>query len=124
MLFLFILIVAFILQLFLPWWIIVPVAFALSLWRSTAGKNAFKSGFWAIFLLWIGTALYYTIPNQNLLANRVAQLFMLPETSISWIVILLVTALIGGLVAGLAALAGYFCKAAFFTKSLNPEHKA
>lgn len=124
MLFLFILIVAFILQLFLSWWIIVPGAFALSLWRSTSGKNAFKSGFWAIFLLWIGTALYYTIPNHNLLANRVAQLFMLPETSISWIVILLVTALIGGLVAGLAALAGYFCKAAFFTKSLNPEHKA
>lgn len=51
--------------------------------------------------------LIKTIPNENILANRVGQMLMLPNWSFNWIIILLVTGLIGGFVGGLAALAGF-----------------
>ncbi|MXV52790.1 hypothetical protein GS399_17595 [Pedobacter sp. HMF7647] len=107
---LFVLILAssFLLQLFLPWWMIAIVSFILSAWLATSSKIAFRAAFWAIFILWLAVCLYQTLPNQNILANRVAQLFMLPDTKFSWIAILLVSCLLGALVAGFSGLAGYY----------------
>jgi hypothetical protein len=116
MLFLLIAIIALILQLFLPWWIIAPVAFSLSAWKASSGKNAFGSAFFAIFLVWIITGLIHTIPNENILANRVGTMLNLPENPNNWIIVLLLSGIIGGLASGFSALAGFFAKDALGSK--------
>lgn len=117
MLFLLIAIISLILQLFLPWWIIAPVAFGLAAWKAISGKNAFGSAFFAILLVWIVAGLIHTIPNENILANRVGTMLNLPDNSINWIIVLLLTGLIGGLASGFSALAGFFAKDAIIGKS-------
>ncbi len=113
MLFILIFILSLILQLFLPWWIIAPLAFGLAFWKSKSSFNAFVSGFGAIFLLWIIMGLVKTLPNENLLANRVGEMFMLPSSSVNWIFMLLLTGIVGGLAAGFSAMAGFFCRNLF-----------
>lgn len=110
MLFILILIGSLILQFFLPWWIIAPVAFIFSYWRAGRGAQAFGSAFGAIFVLWVVMALLKTWPNDNILANRVGQLLGLPDLAFNWLILLLITGIIGGLVAGFAALAGFYFK--------------
>jgi hypothetical protein len=112
MLFLLIAILSLILQLFLPWWIIAPMAFTLAAWKADSAKHAFFSGFLAIFILWTITALLHTLPNENILANRVASMLTLPSSSFSWIIVLIISGIIGGLTAGFSALAGRFTKEA------------
>ena len=112
MLFILILVISFVFQFFLPWWIIAPIAIGLSYWKASSGGHAFASGFGAIFLLWILVGLFHTIPNENLLANRVGQLLMMPQTSFNWIFVLLISGILGGLAAGFSALAGYYLRLA------------
>ncbi|MDP3468881.1 MAG: hypothetical protein Q8S11_11140 [Daejeonella sp.] len=112
MLVLIIAIVSLILQLFLPWWIISPIAFGLSFLMAKSGKQAFGSAFLAILLLWIGMGLIHTLPNENILANRVGSMLNLPDTSLKWIIVLLLTGIIGGLAAGFSGLSGYYVKEA------------
>ena len=113
MLFLIIAILSLILQYFLPWWIIAPIAFGMSLWIARSGKQAFGSGFLAIFLLWLIIGLAHTLPNENILANRVGSMLKLPESSINWVFVLLISGIVGGLASGLAALSGFYVKDAF-----------
>ena len=108
MLFILILIISLILQFFLPWWIIAPVAFGLAFWKARSGGHAFSSGFGAIFLLWVVMGLIHSIPNENLLANRVGEMLTLPYSSLNWVIVLLVTGIVGGLAGGFSALAGFY----------------
>lgn len=112
MLFLLILIACFVFQLFLPWWIIAPIAIALAAWKAETGKYAFWSGFAAAFVLWIIMGLVQTLPNDNILANRVAQTLMLPDLPFNWTILLFITGTTGGLVSGFAALAGFYTRQA------------
>lgn len=113
MIFLLILIICLVLQFFLPWWIIALIAFGLAFWKANRAGQAFASGFGAIFLLWVIMGLVHSIPNENLLANRVGEMLLLPLNSLNWIIVLLATGLIGGLVAGVSALAGFYTAAIF-----------
>jgi hypothetical protein len=110
MLFLVIFVVSFIGSYFLPWWAAAAIAFVAALFIGKTSGKAFWSGFGAIFVLWLILALMKSMPNENMLASRVIQLFPLPH---QWILILLISALIGGLVGGLAALSGVLTKKAF-----------
>lgn len=110
MLFLIILILSFISSYLLPWWAAAIIAFLATLIVGKTSGKAFWSGFGAIFVLWIILALIKSIPNDNILAGRVIQLFPLPH---QWLLLLLITALIGGLVGGIAALSGVLTKKAF-----------
>ena len=101
------------LQFFLPWWIIGPVAFGFCFWKSYSGGYAFRSSFYAIFVLWAVVGLILTIENEHLLANRVGQMFMLPEWDFNWAIVLLISSLIGGLAAGFAGAAGFYFRGAF-----------
>jgi hypothetical protein len=121
MLFLLILIISLVLQFFLPWWIIAPIAFVIAFWKAKNAAHAFSSGFSAILLLWIVMGLVHSIPNENLLANRVGEMLMLPSNSFNWIIVLLVTGLVGGLVAGLSALAGFYSSAAVKNDRVTAE---
>lgn len=110
MLFLIIIILSFVFQLFLPWWIISLIAFGAAFWKANSGKHAFWSGFSAVFVLWILTGLFYSIPNGNILANRVGLMLGLPDTTINWLIVLLLTGIVGGLTAGFCSLAGYYVR--------------
>ena len=116
MLLLIIAILSLILQFFLPWWIIAPIAFGMSLWIARSGKQAFGSAFVAIFCLWIIIGLIHTLPNENILANRVGSMLKLPDSSVNWIFVLVITGIIGGLASGFSALAGFYVKDAFGIK--------
>jgi hypothetical protein len=110
MLFLIILILSFACGFFLPWWVAAIVAFLAAFFISKTSLQAFCSGFAALFVVWAVLALLKSLPNENILAGRVVQLFPLPN---NWIWLLMVTALVGGLVGGMAALSGMLLKKAF-----------
>ena len=99
----------------LPWWAMAVIAFLASIYASTKPAATFWSGFVAVFLVYVIIALFKSVPNDHLLANKVAILFHLPN----WIYLLAVTASIGGLVGGLSALSGLYIKSIF----INDEQK-
>jgi len=81
----------------------------MAIFAGTKPAQAFWSGFGAVFLVWTTIALFKSIPNNHILATRVAALFGMPH----WFIILGITAVIGGMVGGLASLSGLFVKRAF-----------
>ena len=91
------------LQMFMPWWIIVVVAFLASYFLKQNAMAAFGSGFLGVFLLWVLCAFLLSAANDNLLATKVAMLLPLKGSVKA---LLLVSGLVGGLVAGFAALTG------------------
>jgi hypothetical protein len=109
MLFLIILILSFASGYFLPWWVVAIAAFLSAFFIGKTSWQSFASGFGGVFLAWVGLALSKSIPNDHMLAKRVAQLFQLPH----WTLILLITAIIGGLLGGMSALSGVLMKKVF-----------
>lgn len=101
--FLVILIFAFALQSFLPWWIIIVVSFAVCGIVGKTSRISFLQPFLAIFLLWTALALYKSIPNHHILANRIAEMFGVHQ----WYFILAITSILGAFVAGISGLCGY-----------------
>lgn len=118
MLFLLIILVTFIFQLFSAWWSLALIAFIAAYFYGKGNGHAFLSGFFAIGILWLMLALFQSIPNNNVLAGRVATLFQLPN----WILLLAVTVLIGALVGGFAAWSGYLLRKAFSISNYRKIH--
>jgi hypothetical protein len=118
LLFFLILTASFVLQLFLPWWIIAPIAFALALWKGTSSRHAFWSGFGAIVFLWATTALVIHLRNEGILTAKIAGLFALPFPAL----MIVITALIGGLVGGLAALSGFYWQRLLLPRAATASH--
>ena len=94
---------SFIAGLYLPWWSIALVAFLVALLLPQSAGRSFGAGFAAVFLLWGLLALWRDLPNKSLLSQKIAQLFYLQGSSL---LLILVTALVGGIVAGFAAMSG------------------
>ncbi|WP_259066410.1 hypothetical protein HDF24_22035 [Mucilaginibacter sp. X4EP1] len=110
MLFLIVLILSFASGYFLPWWVVAIAAFLAAFIIGKTPAQAFWSGFAAVFIVWIVLALFKSIPNNHILADRVVQLFPLPH---NWLWLLFITAFIGGIVGGMSALSGVLLKKAF-----------
>ena len=108
-----ILVLAFLAQLFLPWWVIAPLCFGLAAGLGSPAGRAFGAGFAGIGLGWLLTAAWLNAKSASILSHRVAQL--LPLGGNSWVLVL-ATALLGGLVGGLAALAGSWARQAALPK--------
>ena len=114
MVFIVILILAFIGQTFFPWWTIIVISFATCGIIGKTGKIAFWQPFLAIAILWTAMALYQSIPNHHLLAGRIAEMFGLKV----WPAILATTAILGGLTAAISGYCGYhFRKATIKSKT-------
>jgi hypothetical protein len=94
---------SFIAGLYLPWWSIAIVAFVAALLMQPKIGFGFLAGFIGIFLLWASIALWIDVNNESILSRKVALLFPLGGSSV---LLILVTALAGGLVGGFAAMAG------------------
>jgi len=107
MLFLVILILSVLSSYFLPWWTVAVVAFLAALFIGKTSGQSFLFGFSGVFVAWVLVALFKSLPNDNMLAERVVQLFPLPH---NWIWVLLVTGIIGGLIGAMGALSGALLK--------------
>jgi hypothetical protein len=93
--------------LYFPWWSISIVAFIIPILIPQGHLASFISGFVALFLLWGIMSLWISISNGNILAHRVSLLIFKADNPY---LLIIVTALIGAMVAGFAALTGSFLR--------------
>lgn len=98
---------AFISGLFLPWWGIAITSLIVAVLVHQKAGKAFLSGFLGIFILWAGIAWWIDTKNNGVLSKKIASVLPLGGSSVALIA---VTGLIGGLVAGLAALSGSYLR--------------
>ena len=96
-----IVVISAVLQVYLPFWSVAIVAFLVSALTRSKSFTAFLSGFLAIFLLWFITAYWIDGDTQSILTHKISSLFSVSKT-----ILMLITALIGGLVGGFGALTG------------------
>jgi len=98
----------FISGLYLPyWWTFAILAFLVALLVHQKPTKAFISGFLGIFILWAGLAWWIDLKNESVLSSKIALLLPLSGSSL---LLILVTGIIGGLVAGFAALSGCYLR--------------
>ena len=90
------------LQYFLPWWALAIGCLAVGYLFATPGWQSFLAGLLAVALVWGGFAYWIDQNTQSALTERVARLF--PTQTVP--LLLLVTAVVGGLVGGFASLTG------------------
>ena len=102
------LLLAFISGLFLPWWGIAISSLLVAVVVHQRAGKAFAAGLLGVFLLWGGLAFFIDLKNHGVLSHKIASVLPLGGSSILLIV---VTGLIGGLVAGLGALSGSYLRA-------------
>ena len=112
MVFIVIIIASLLLEMILPWWIVVIICFATCGLIGRTAKISIWSPFFAILLLWTGMALLKTIPNNNVLALRVAEMFGVK----SWVLILILSSALGGFCAAISGLCGYHFRKAILNK--------
>lgn len=111
MTYLIILVVSAVAQLFLPWWVIAPISFALAAWKSESAKGAFAAAAGAITTLWVAYAGYLNASTDGVMLQKIGAMFAenikflqkLPITGSFFTIMVL----IGGNVAGFSAMAGY-----------------
>ena len=101
-------------QLVLPWWALAVVAFAVCFWRSSGSGRAFLYGFVGVALVWLAYALLIHVRTDGILTDRMSQLLFKTHASEG---LMLATAVLGGLVGGLAGLTGYFVRQALVNQS-------
>ena len=107
-------IVALALSQFLPWWSVMLASFITSIRFSLKGSAVFFVPFAAISLYWIVYAFWLSSFNDFILANKIAVLLPLQGSPY---LLILVTGLIGGLAAGIAAVFGKQCVLLFMNSN-------
>src|SRR4026209_1563362 len=89
------------------WWFFAIIAFVVALLVNQGSIKAFLSGFLGLFLLWAGLAWWIDIKNESVLSVKIAELLPLGGSAFA---LILVTGVIGGLVAGFAAMSAAFLR--------------
>jgi len=102
------------LNLFMPWWSALIPAMVFGAWFIENSLSAFLIGFTAGGFAWFVQALYIHIANDAILSTRVAEMLQLGSP---WFVLLL-TFLIGGILAGIGTLFGYQLKVVLTNSSI------
>lgn len=93
--------------LYLPWWSIAVAAFIVAALIPQHPGKAFIAAFMALLLLWGGLSFWISSNNEHILAHKVSVLILKMDNPYALVGI---TALIGALVAGIAALSGSFIR--------------
>ena len=93
--------------LFLPWWSIALAAFLVAAIIPQRPVHSFLAGFFALFLLWFALSYFISTNNAHILAHRASLLILKIDNPL---LLILATALIGALIAGLAALTASFIR--------------
>ena len=110
--------IAFLTGLYMPWWGIALAAFVVSAAIPQKPAFSFLSGFLGVFLLWEILAWWIDNKNNGILSQKIASILPLGGSSVLLIVI---TSIIGGLVAGFAALAGTYMRRLIYPPTLPAE---
>ncbi len=98
---------SFVACLYFPWWSIAIVSFIVTAVIPQGAGKSFLSGFLALFLLWGGLSFWISNSNDHILAHKVSLLILKMDNPY---LLMLVTGLIGALVAGFAAMTATFLK--------------
>src|ERR1700694_4896649 len=93
--------------LYFPWWSIAIVAFIITAVIPQSGLMSFITGFTALFILWGALSLWISSNNNHILAHKVSLLILKVDNPY---LLMLVTALIGAVVGGFAAMAGSYLR--------------
>jgi len=99
--------VSFVGCLYLPWWSIAVAAFLVATLIPQKPFRSFLAGFTALFLLWGGLSYFISRANEHILAHKISMLMIKSDNPY---LLMLATALVGALVAGLAALTGSYLR--------------
>ncbi len=99
---------AFISGLFLPWWGIAITSLLVAVLVHQKAGKAFLAGLLGVFLLWAGLAWWIDMKNNGVLSTKVASVLPLGGNAL---LLILLTGIVGGLVAGFAAMSGSFLRA-------------
>jgi hypothetical protein len=91
---------------FLPWWGITLAGVLAGVVLEIKPAAGFFAAFFGGLLVWGGMALWINAGNEGIMAARIGELF----GGIGTIGILMVTALFGGVLAGVGGLAGQFLR--------------
>lgn len=97
-------------QLVLPWWTIAVIPFAVDQIGKSRPYWSFSAGFYGISIYWMAIAFVLDYRNSHLLATRMLKIFGLPNY---YILLILLTGLIGGIIGGLSAISGAYFQEAF-----------
>ena len=92
---------------FSPWWGFAVTSLIVALLVHQKAGKAFLAGFLGLFLLWGGLACWIDMKNNGVLSQKIASVLPLGGNSILLIV---VTGVAGGLVAGFAAMSGSYLR--------------
>jgi hypothetical protein len=98
---------AFISGLYLPWWGIAITSLLVAVIIHQKAGKAFLSGLLGVFILWAGLAFWIDSKNNGVLSNKIATILPMGGNAI---LLIIVTGIIGGLVAGMAAMSGSFLR--------------
>jgi hypothetical protein len=91
----------------LPWWSLAITSLIVAVAVHQRAGRAFLSGFLGLFLLWGILAFMKDAANEHVLSIKVSQLFLKND---SYLLLILVTAIVGGLVSGFAAMTGSYLR--------------
>lgn len=95
--------ISFIGCLYFPWWSIAVFSFLFAFIIFQQAWYSFLSSFVAIFLLWGLLSWWISNNNHHILAHKVSLIILKTDSPL---LLILLTAVIGGIIAGLAAFSG------------------
>ena len=93
--------------LFFPWWSVAIASFLVALLVHQKAGRAFAAGFSGLLILWMVLVWWINVKNENVLSGRIGELFGIGNNPL---LLMLITALIGGLVAGFGAMSGSYLR--------------
>jgi hypothetical protein len=112
-------VVSFAAGLYLPFWSVALVAFCVAAFIYQKPGMAWLTGFVSILLFWGLLAWAIDAQNDSILSHRMATLFPLGGSSA---LLILITALVGAIIGGLAALSGSFLRKYLDERKYNNDY--
>lgn len=92
---------------FSPWWGFAVTSLLVAVLIHQKAGKAFLAGFLGLLLLWSGLAWWIDMENNGVLSTKIASVLPLGGNPI---LLILATGIIGGFVAGMAALSGSYLR--------------
>lgn len=108
-LFLLLTIVSILCQIFFPWWVASIATFIVSAFVANKSVTAFFAGFLSFGLSWVAYAVYIDVGNKSILSSRIATMMDFSHP----VLLFIATFVLGALIGGFSALAGYHTKGLF-----------
>lgn len=98
---------AYVACLYLPWWGFAITSLIVAVAIHQFAYRAFIAGFLGLFLFWGVYTWVIDAANAHILSQKIAQILPLGG---SYILLIFITAIVGGLVSGFAALTGCYLR--------------